>query len=182
MFRTLHLSDIHIGKTYKDSESIAYQIISDLRHNDLIDVDCIAVTGDVFEGTLGYDNALIDEAVRFFEILLSGINNRRQVKELTKLDILFVPGNHDLIRDENETEKWKKYREFLYKFYGELPSIYDPHSFSFIKPYSDRKIVFVGFNSCQIEKKPQFDDAFIRRFKTEINKDDLSIRVQKLKR
>ena len=30
LFRILHLSDIHIGNTYMDSEDIAYRIISDI--------------------------------------------------------------------------------------------------------------------------------------------------------
>lgn len=33
MFRILHLSDIHIGKTYKDSDDIAYKIAFDIDDN-----------------------------------------------------------------------------------------------------------------------------------------------------
>ena len=47
MFRILHLSDIHIGKTYKDPENIACQIASDIDYVGLSNINCIIVTGDI---------------------------------------------------------------------------------------------------------------------------------------
>ena len=68
MFRILHLSDIHIGKTYKESDSIACRIASDIAYNGLGGIDCIAVTGDIFDGQVPVDKSefLINKAVNFF--------------------------------------------------------------------------------------------------------------------
>ena len=74
MFRVLHLSDIHIGATYKDSESIACKVASDIGYNGLSGIKCIVVTGDIFEGRIKPDDLLINEAVKFFEVLLKEIN------------------------------------------------------------------------------------------------------------
>ena len=68
MFRILHLSDIHIGKTYKESDSIACRIASDIAYNGLGGIDCIAVTGDIFDGQVPVDKSefVINKAVNFF--------------------------------------------------------------------------------------------------------------------
>ena len=47
MLRILHLSDIHLGKTYKDPESMACNIAADIDHNGLSNIECIVVTGDI---------------------------------------------------------------------------------------------------------------------------------------
>lgn len=65
MLRVLHLSDIHIGKTYKDPQSIAYKIATDIAHNGLTKINCIVVTGDVFEGKAGYSEELVENAINF---------------------------------------------------------------------------------------------------------------------
>lgn len=65
MFRILHLSDIHIGKTYKDPENIACQIASDIDYVGLSNINCIIVTGDIFDGQIDVSDSLIDAAVNF---------------------------------------------------------------------------------------------------------------------
>lgn len=68
MFRILHLSDIHIGRTYKNPENIACQIASDIDHNGLSNINCIIVTGDIFDGQVAVSETLINTAVCFFEL------------------------------------------------------------------------------------------------------------------
>ena len=113
MFRVLHLSDIHIGATYKDSESIACKVVSDIAHNGLSGIKCIVVTGDIFEGRVTPNDLLINEAVNFFDVLLEEINYNQDETIINKEDVIFVPGNHDLIRVDSLEERWSKYKKFL---------------------------------------------------------------------
>lgn len=169
MFRILHLSDIHIGKTYKESESIAYKIASDIDHNGLNDIKCIAVTGDIFDGQVKYTDSLINEAVNFFEILLEEINSSQEKNPISKEDVIFVPGNHDIIRVDDLGVRWSKYREFLLRFYGSIPKFYNEQNYSIFKEYKNDKIAFIGFNSCQIEKRNLFDENYISKFEKHID-------------
>lgn len=102
MLRILHLSDIHLGKTYKDPESMAFNIAADIDHNGLSNIECIVVTGDIFDGQaqLGKDNLpeLIHIAAGFFQTLLDEINSNQPETPLCREDVIFVPGNHDIIR------------------------------------------------------------------------------------
>ena len=175
MFRILHLSDIHIGKTYKESDSIACRIASDIDYNGLGGIDCIAVTGDIFDGQVPVDKSefLVNKAVSFFEILLTEINSNQEKKQISKEDILFVPGNHDLIRVENLEKRWSKYHSFLEKFYGKIPDYYFENNYSLVKEYKEHKVVFIGFNSCEIERKKLFDDGYISKFERYIDNDEL---------
>lgn len=164
MIRVLHLSDIHIGATYKDSESIACKVASDIGYNGLSGIKCIVVTGDIFEGRITPDDSLIKEAVKFFEILLKEINYNQNDNIINKEDIIFVPGNHDLIRVDSLEERWSKYKKFLKQFYGDIPIYYNTENYCVLKVYHNYKVAFVGFNSCQIEKKKLFDDKYIEKF------------------
>ncbi|GAA6323077.1 hypothetical protein F350042L8_01750 [Fusobacterium ulcerans] len=150
-FRIMHMSDIHIGNTYKKIDEILYQTIMDIDSKKLCEINCIVVTGDIFEGKKGNDEKLIEEAANFFNLLLLEINKHKKNKKLEKIDILFVPGNHDLIRTTIEKKQWEKYKKFLEKFYKGIPNFYE-EDFSFFKKYEEEKVVFLGFNSCKIEK------------------------------
>lgn len=169
MFRVLHLSDIHIGATYKDSESIACKVASDIGYNGLSGIKCIVVTGDIFEGRIKPDDLLINEAVKFFEVLLKEINYNQNDNLINKEDIIFVPGNHDLIRVDSLDERWSKYKKFLKQFYGDIPVYYNTENYCVLKVYHNYKVAFVGFNSCQIEKKKLFDDKYIEKFNKHIS-------------
>lgn len=145
LFRILHLSDIHIGDTYMNSSDIAYRIISDIESENINGIQAVVVTGDIFEGRCGENDRIISEAVNFCNIIFEELN---AVTGITQNDFLFVPGNHDIVRTEDETKRWTKYRSFLEKFYGSLPDFYDHNDFSLLKTYDDSRIAFVGFNSC----------------------------------
>ena len=84
MFRILHLSDIHIGKTYKEPDSIACKIGADLAYNGLSAINCIVVTGDIFDGQVKTTDALIDTAVNFFVTLLDEINSNQEKCQISK--------------------------------------------------------------------------------------------------
>lgn len=172
MFRILHLSDIHIGKTYKKPKDIACQIASDIAHVNLNTINCIIVTGDIFDGQIAVMDSLIDSAVEFFEFLITEINSNQNKKPISKEDVIFVPGNHDLIRIDNLQERWSKYNNFLKKFYEIIPSFYNL-DYSLFKKYKNHKIAFVGFNSCEIEKKKLFDEKYISKFEKYIDENKL---------
>lgn len=174
MFRILHLSDIHIGRTYKEPDSIACKITSDIANNGLSGINCVVVTGDIFDGQAGTQQSLIDIAVDFFETLLTEINSNQEKSQIGKDDIIFVPGNHDMIRDDDCQKRWCKYHDFLEKFYGNIPSYYYLQNYALFKKYEQQKIVFVGFNSCQIEKRNLFDDTYIKQFEKYINQSTLA--------
>lgn len=174
MFRILHLSDIHIGKTYKKPEDIAYQVTSDIEHMGLSTINCIIVTGDIFDGQVIVTEQLIGDVVHFFDVLLNEINESQSQMPIGKEDIVFVPGNHDLIRSDDIKERWSKYHKFLEKFYGVIPSFYDHENYSLFKEYRDHKVAFVGFNSCEIEKRKVFDNEYMKKFEAHINSDKLN--------
>jgi len=161
-FRILHLSDIHIGKTYTKSEEIAYKIISDIEHHGLCSIKCVLVTGDIFDGQAIVEEILINEAINFFKIIMNQINCVQLEHKLNESDFVFVPGNHDIIRVDEYEKRWKKYNDFLIGFYGSIPDFYNKENYSVVKSYDDARIVFAGFNSCQIEKKSVFDDKCIK--------------------
>lgn len=173
MFRILHLSDIHIGRTYKKPNDIAYKIASDIDYNGLSIINCIVVTGDIFDGRIAGTDSLINTAVNFFENLLNEINSNQRESPLSKEDIIFVPGNHDLIKVDDFKERWRKYDNFLKKFYGDIPAYYFKENYSLFKEYKEHKIAFVGFNSCEIKERKLFDDEYIKKFKKNINKKEL---------
>ncbi len=158
-FRVLHLSDIHIGKTYMESENLAYKIITDIENENLQEIQCVIVTGDIFEGNLGYKKEIINEAKKFFNIIFDELNKSFYIG---KEDFLFVPGNHDIVRTEDTIERWKKYRDFLEEFYGTIPDFYDLEDFSLVKIYDDRKIAFAGFNSCGLMEEKFTDNNIIK--------------------
>lgn len=159
LFRVLHLSDIHIGDTYMKSSDIAYRIISDIESENINGIQSVIVTGDIFEGCCGENEGIISEAINFFNIIFQELNESTGI---TKNDFLFVPGNHDIIRSEDESKRWTKYRSFLEGFYGSLPDFYDHNDFSLIKTYDDNRIAFVGLNSCCLKEEPLFDSKLLK--------------------
>lgn len=167
--RVLHLSDIHIGDTYIESESIAYRIISDIENDNLNNIQCVVVTGDIFEGSKGYSKDLIYEAVKFFNIIFDQLS---MTNPLQKSDFLFVPGNHDVIRTNNMEERWLKYKSFLQGFYGEIPDFYDKEDYTLLKLYSEYNVAFIGFNSVGLEETT-FLEGELNKLK-EISDEDIA--------
>lgn len=158
VYRSLHLSDLHIGGTYLDSQELAYKITNDIARTGIGGIRNILVTGDIFHGPAGTDKALILEASRFFQTLMDELNEDGRTTGLTRDNFLFVPGNHDIVWTEDKPAQWDKYRRFLEEFYGTVPGWYDPMDFSFCYPCPEDKLVFLGFNSCGLKKRKLHDD------------------------
>ncbi len=159
LFRVLHLSDIHIGDTYMESKNIAYRIISDIENENINGIQAVIVTGDIFEGTCGESDSIVSEAINFFNIIFEEL---KASTNITKSDFLFVPGNHDIIRADDESKRWTKYSAFLNGFYGLIPDFYDADDFSLLKTYDENRIAFVGFNSCGLKKESLFDSKILK--------------------
>ena len=161
VFRVLHLSDIHIGDTYMSSENVAYRLISDIENEGITDIKCVIVTGDIFEGKCKLTDALINEAVNFFNIIIKELQATAHIQ---KTDFLFIPGNHDIIREKDTLKRWKKYDAFLRAFYGDLPDFYDSGDYTLVKAYEADKIIFAGFNSCGLKEEPLIESSVIKSF------------------
>lgn len=158
-FRVLHLSDLHIGKTYLDTRSLAYLLLTDLEEAKISDINCVVVTGDIFDGKATDNDKVIDEATTFFNILYKDLSQKATI---SREDFIFVPGNHDIIWSEEDI-RWDKYYNFLKKFYGTIPDFYDLDDFSLVKTYEEFKTAFIGFNSCGLEKRPIIDIDTVRK-------------------
>ena len=159
LFRVLHLSDIHIGDTYIQSKDIAYRIISDIENENIDNIQCVVVTGDIFEGRCGLSDDIVCEAIEFFNIIFEELKASTDIK---KEDFLFVPGNHDIMREEDTSKRWSKYSSFLNGFYDSIPDFYDTNDFSLLKTYDDSRIAFVGFNSCGLKEEPLIDVKLLK--------------------
>lgn len=161
-FRILHLSDIHIGDTYMGAKDIAYRIISDIENENIDSIQSVIVTGDIFEGCCGLCDDIISEAVEFFNIIFEELKTSTKIE---KEDFLFVPGNHDIMREKDSSRRWKKYNSFLKGFYGSIPDFYNPSDFSLLKTYDDSRIAFVGFNSCGLKEESLIDEKLLKELK-----------------
>ena len=149
----LHLSDIHIGKSKTKSVDDFYSTICrDLKaHNQKINI--IICTGDLFFGKARDKSDLIQRSVDFFNNLMGRINKEELFCDdpLTKNDIIFVPGNHDI--DRNSPNQYHYYDDFLNKFYtSELRrNLYNKDYYFITKIFEEEKIAFVGLNSCVVK-------------------------------
>jgi formylglycine-generating enzyme required for sulfatase activity/predicted MPP superfamily phosphohydrolase/energy-coupling factor transporter ATP-binding protein EcfA2 len=165
----LHLSDIHFkrdkndkNKTYrKDIKNKMLAKIKEHIDKNNLDLDFVAVTGDI-----AFSGKEYEEAKKFFDDLESVL--------LEKTIFLFVPGNHDVDRDnvseffslhdivkkqltdallENEEEiksninvKFKPFRRFVQELNPDLYSSED--DYFWVKNFEDKNVSFLGLNSC----------------------------------
>lgn len=154
----LHLSDIHIGKSpTKTVDDFYITICRDLKDKNF-KIDLVICSGDIIDARVRNKKGAFDRAVRFFRNLMERINKDRlyQERELTEADFLFVPGNHDVVRDADPEKRYSGYRYFLKQFYGEREKdIYRAGSNHLYvhRVFRDEKIAFIGLNSCMGEEK-----------------------------
>lgn len=148
----LQLSDIHLcGNNSPNAESV-------LLGNDFPKgaPDVILSTGDIFDYTAFSEEASkkgnnniadnITKAIQFFDELLSGINEYYQTS-LSRNDVLFVPGNHEIKRSGSDlNQHLEYYNRFLTLFYSDIPSWYNNNG-TFIRQYPEKKVIIVGFRS-----------------------------------
>ncbi len=141
----LHLSDIHIGNNiYNKSEDIAIPIIEALEDHGK-KVDCVIITGDIFDGKI---NDLEDRK----KVALDFLNYLKKELSLSVSDFIIIPGNHDLKRTKSSAN-FNDYKCILKDFYSKkyYEDIIDNEFLFTTRIYEDRKIAIIGLNSCMIE-------------------------------
>lgn len=158
----LHIADVHLGHNRSRSVEDFYSTICrDLKDKNQ-KIDLIICTGDLIDGKSEKTKELSLKVSVFFHNLLDRINKDKLYahKELSVIDVLFVPGNHDI--DRNDERKYDFYDCFLSEFYGNKKKMLysDENKFYYItKLYNDEKVVFVGLNSCMGEKELSEQDS-----------------------
>ncbi|MGM9475280.1 metallophosphoesterase [Pedobacter sp. GSP4] len=154
----LHLSDLHVGNfKYPEASTLAITIA-----NTLVDqgrkLDTILVSGDIFDGRSTKFEQDMDFALRFFDTLISQINDKDLADApITRADIMIIPGNHDLLRSTGNP--YEKYDNFISAFYSGItrPNVAILDQYNFICDFPERKIAILGFNSCRIEQEKIID-------------------------
>lgn len=152
-FNILQLSDCHFGKDHvfdhlgndPDSRSLSEAIFAAVDESDLLPIDCLAITGDLFCSEQSMD----------------WVHAEKSLKELFKKlnveppNVLVVPGNHDLTWDTS----MKKNPLFFYKQLLKninietnidadadiLPKIVE------LETGFNKKVAFVLIDSCRLE-------------------------------
>jgi DNA repair exonuclease SbcCD nuclease subunit len=98
----LHLSGIHIGNGYNnDPERIGTTILEALDEDNHQRIDCVVVTGDIFDsGNVNFEDSQ-EKALAFLNYIKDNIKNNNH-ELLKKSDFILLPGNHDLERNSKE--------------------------------------------------------------------------------
>lgn len=145
MISILHISDIHFDE--KDPYSLASQIENEIEEKHL-KINLILCTGDFVNKSINFKHA-----VSQFKTLLERLSIEEE-------DILFIPGNHELLDvkstyEETNGEDFLRYHKFLHDFYkhNSLKAIYGESyadkfkkdDFSFHKSIND-EILISGFH------------------------------------
>lgn len=153
----LHLSDLHIGKfRYPNPQTLSVKI-SQVLEDYSKKVDVVIVSGDIFDGRGNEEHFEKDikDAITLFDTLIVQLINKELVEStFSKEDILFVPGNHDLVRKEGQ--EYDKYNLFVKSYYpkGRLTKLVNfSDNYSFYYKHPSKKVIILGFNSCQIKKE-----------------------------
>jgi len=157
----LHLSDFHFGNfKYPNPATLAIKIANTLSDNSK-KVDVIIVSGDIYDGRSRDWEKDKENAINFFKVLIDKLKSKEICqKGFDEKSILFVPGNHDLIRDEDDGKQYEKYDAFIKEFYGRkrIKNRVVVDDYSFIYDFPEKKIAILGFNSCRIEIEREKDE------------------------
>ncbi len=144
----LHLSDLHCGpnscfygddKSPLDPVNFSQTIIDDIDDQNF-SIDALVISGD-FSSTS--QNKEFDIALDFIDELKTKLN-------LSKNEIIVVPGNHDINWDEKDGNRRSQYQRFYRQFYGK--KVIDPERLFHVASVKDKNIVIAGFDSCSIER------------------------------
>lgn len=149
----LHISDLHIGEMNNAGvEGFYTQICTDIKNNQQ-KIDYVVFSGDIIYGLHDNKDTLFPEAIKFFKKLLERINRTSICnKALTEENFIFVPGNHDILREKNDI--YSLYKKFLEEFYGKTTyeKLYNQEHLYTLRIDKEKKIAIVGLNSCAIKK------------------------------
>jgi len=185
----LHLSDTHIGNfRYEDSRTLAIKIADTLTDKGRR-VDVVIVSGDIFDGRSNSIEKDRKQALSLFRTLVDQL----KAKDLSASDfdvnnILFVPGNHDLVRQLGNV--YEKYDAFISEFYptGSSTKIKVVDKYNFIYSIPEKKIAILGFNSCKIQVEnvieselKWIEDLDLKKFKKQADEIKKTIRDLKTK-
>lgn len=180
----LHLSDIHIGNNiYSKSEDIAIPIIEALEDHGKR-VDCIVITGDIFDGKTNNVKDRKKVALDLFNYLKKELKNHNGIP-LSASDFIIIPGNHDLNRTKSSAD-FDEYNDLLKGFYGEkyYKNNYNNKFLYTTKVFEDKKVAIIGLNSCMIEscKLEKKDTEWLKEIPsidTSLKKEILAVLTQK---
>lgn len=142
----LHISDIHIGNTYYDNPiDIAIQIIDALENHNKQKIECVVISGDIFDGKKSKDIDWKDNALKFLNYLKTEL-------DLSERDFIITPGNHDLKRKDSSPD-FSDYKSLLENFYGDEYYIknFSNEFLFYTKIFEEKKIAFIALNSCMLE-------------------------------
>jgi len=175
----LHISDLHFGNfKYPNPATLAIKIANCLQ-DDSRKVDIIIVSGDVFDGRSKDLEKDEKNALKFFESIISKLKSKKIcLQSFDEKSVLFVPGNHDLVRDEKANKQYKKYDSFIKNFYKGKTTRRKKKidKYNFIYDFPDKKIAVLGFNSCRIEaeREKEEDLKWINEIKFEdVDEDEI---------
>jgi len=174
-FYILHLSDIHCGINFvikqKDAygyskmsaeEYLAKKIVYDLSDRLNVSPDYIVISGDLTEG--GQKREFI-AAKKFIDHLLGGLRHN-SIHNISKDNIIIVPGNHDINISDNKRayrtsrgkvkaayeckEKYSKFYEFFDEFYtaSRHERTFNHEKGFHLFKYPENCLAFIGYNSC----------------------------------
>ncbi len=171
----LHISDLHLGELQEAGiEDFYINICNDIKESDQ-HIDYIICSGDIFYGRFSDKDELIALAVSFFRKLLERINKLSlgRDKQVTIEDIIIVPGNHDIIR-EDTTDIYSLFRKFLAELYtqGIYEELYNSNFLYTKRIDRKNKIIIIGLNSCAIQQRVTSQD---KKWISNLNLDSLKL-------
>lgn len=154
----LHISDIHIGNFRHNNMDNLPIAIADAIEDEDKKVDCVVVTGDIFDGKSKNDTQDVKDAVTLFKNLRKELKIK-VAKKITLRDFIFVPGNHDQIKT-SKGDVFKKYKQFLRNFYPprHYNDSYNEKYLFTIKKFENEKVAIIGLNSCMLEPEILFNE------------------------
>lgn len=178
--RTLHISDLHFGRASSNKpEDIAILILEAIETHNKENINCVIITGDLFDGRP-------DKSINKEQFTLDFLKVLQKELKLSSEDFIIIPGNHDLKR-VNKNPDFSEYNKVLERFYNKdyYEESFDSKYLFTTKVYPDKKVAIVGLNSCMVENS-QLDNSelkWITDLKTldEKQKEEIITSLQKKK-
>lgn len=170
----LHFSDLHFGRFHGLTKAtVSLEDLICAQFGKIIEsprVDLLVVSGDF--GSEGFLNEF-DQAAEFLTRIAGQFSIPRD-------RIIFVPGNHDIYRHEEDGQRFNKYVKFVNSFYADSKvslaryrELFDPRtgrlredgvepdSLAGLSIFDDLRLVVVGLNSV-ISRKEDWDYGEIK--------------------
>lgn len=154
--RTLHISDLHFGRASSNKpEDIAILILEAIETHNKENINCVIITGDLFDGRP-------DKSINKEQFTLDFLKVLQKELKLSSEDFIIIPGNHDLKRVDKNPD-FSEYNKVLERFYNKdyYEEGFDSKYLFTTKVYPDKKVAIVGLNSCMVETS-QLDNSEIK--------------------